>query len=128
MCLSFSNLQKGFTWDPIYKDRIMKNFENKGNGHLRNFLSKARKHSKKSQWLGDDQWKGLQEYSVNESYKKLCEKAQKNQIGNPQNLRPYLHTYGSIHIHEHRRRLVPNRTSYNVVSLLCFFMVFNIFF
>jgi len=55
MYLSFSNLQKWFTWDPIYEDRIMKNFKNRGNAHLRDFLGKARK----PQWLGDDEGKGL---------------------------------------------------------------------
>jgi len=55
----------------------MKNFENRDNACLMDFLGKVRKHNKKSQWLGGEVWKGLQEYLANESYKKLCEKSRK---------------------------------------------------
>ena len=58
----------------MYEDRIRKNFENRGNARLRDFLGKARKHNMKPQWLGDEVWKGLQEHWVNKSCKKFCEK------------------------------------------------------
>ena len=62
MCVSFSNVQKSFTLDHMYEDRIMKNFENRDSAYLRDFLGKARKYNKKPQWLGDEVWKGLQEH------------------------------------------------------------------
>jgi len=117
MCFSFSNLQKWFTWDPIYENRIKKNFENRYNARLRDFLSKVRKHNKKPQWFGDDQWKGLQEHWANEAYKKLCKKAQKHRLGDQFSLGPSFHTYGSIRMHKHRSRLVASHTSYNVILL-----------
>jgi len=48
MCVSFSNVQKLFTWDPTYEDCIRKNFENRDNAYLKDFLGKARKHNKKT--------------------------------------------------------------------------------
>jgi len=62
MCMSFSNVQKSFIWNPMYEDHIRKNFENRGNARLRDFLDKARKHNKKLQWLSNEVGKGLQEH------------------------------------------------------------------
>jgi len=43
---------------------------------------------------------------TNKHYKKLRETAQKNRLGTLESGGSSLHTYGSIPMHEHRRRLV----------------------
>ena len=77
MCVLFSNLQKSFTRDPIYKDRIRKNFENIDNARLNDFIGKARTRNKKPQWLGDEVWKGLQEHYGMNHTKNYVKKPQK---------------------------------------------------
>jgi len=101
-----------FTWDPVNEDRIRKNFENRGNTRLRDFLGKVRKQNKKLAWLGDAQWKGLQQYWANEAYKKFLETAEKNRPGIPKNGGPSIHTCGSIAMHKYRRHLVTNFAMY----------------
>ena len=43
--------------DPIHENRIRKNFENRGNAWLSDFLGKARKCNKQLAWLGDEKWR-----------------------------------------------------------------------
>jgi len=78
MYLLFSYVQKWFTLNHIHEDCIRKNFENRSNARLRDFLGKARKHNKQPTWLDDEQWRGLQQHWANNSYKQLFKKAQKN--------------------------------------------------
>ena len=47
-------------WDPIHEDRVRKNFENRGNTCLKDFLGKARKYNKQPACLSDEQWRGFQ--------------------------------------------------------------------
>jgi len=99
-------LQKWFIWDPVHEDCIRRNFENRGNARLKDFLGRVRKHNKKPVWLSDAQWEGLQQHWANEHYKKLYETPQKNRLGTRESGGPSFHTCGSIPMHEHRRRLI----------------------
>ena len=63
--------------------QIIKNFENRGNVRLKDFVGKVRKYNNQLVWLHDDHSKALKLCWANKVYKKLYEKAQKVRLGDP---------------------------------------------
>ena len=112
-----SKLHKWFTWDPKNEAKLRMNFKNRWHAQLRDFLGKVRKFNKKPIGIHDNQWKAFEQYSTNEDFKKLYQHAQKNWLGDQENLGPFLHTRELIPMHECRSHLINNFNSYNFFKL-----------
>nr|GLL44967.1 putative transposase En/Spm [Ipomoea trifida] len=106
----FNEFKKDYRWDPLEENTIRRIFEKKSAKLLTDHLREVRvrladENKTKPHWIADDVLDDLVRIWESEDFKKLSKKNKSNRNSNSGGLGASLHSFGSIPMTEHRRRL-----------------------